>query len=357
MSPPSVYACYAFNNGGCCLSQDQCLFAHLLTGPSSQYLQIRREFHRSETYQTRLTTCADRSLSPRDYQIAEAAGRAGFDCSNWSKLKGLIDALRTADTAATYPDRWTGPAAYQSDIYPDRWVVGNTTQPRGVMQSYRAAERHPSVPAFVISADQLIKNINALSRGQSTNELGRNATQISTISTDRQSNKRSGDVSMDLVSSSPKRVKTELPATLPAPAQKQGSFIDLTQDEPVYLPSSQQCTRPALASISNNARGKRPPRKRRPRRKPFSPFVQERIVERETTSMLARIASKIRASAHAIDMDRDTLRERWNVDSHLQLQHVTDHLGDLNKCFTRIEDGMRDSLEVIEGRLLGHTFT
>ena len=43
MSPPSMFACYAYNNGGCRLTQDQCLFAHLISGPESQYLQIRRE--------------------------------------------------------------------------------------------------------------------------------------------------------------------------------------------------------------------------------------------------------------------------------------------------------------------------
>lgn len=44
LSPPSMFACYAFNNGGCPLSQDQCLFAHLLTRPGNQYLQIRRKW-------------------------------------------------------------------------------------------------------------------------------------------------------------------------------------------------------------------------------------------------------------------------------------------------------------------------
>lgn len=43
LSPPSIFACYAYNNGGCLLPQDQCLFAHLVTGPGNQYLQIRRK--------------------------------------------------------------------------------------------------------------------------------------------------------------------------------------------------------------------------------------------------------------------------------------------------------------------------
>lgn len=43
LSPPSMFACYAYNNGGCPLSQDQCLFAHLLAVPGNQYLQIRRK--------------------------------------------------------------------------------------------------------------------------------------------------------------------------------------------------------------------------------------------------------------------------------------------------------------------------
>ena len=76
------------------------------------------------------------------------------------------------------------------------------------------------------------------------------------------------------------------------------------------------------------------------------------MIDRETTVIFAKIASKLRASGHAVDVDRDTLRERWNVDAHLQTQRVTDHLQELNECFTRVEDAIGDALSVIEGHLL-----
>ena len=73
---------------------------------------------------------------------------------------------------------------------------------------------------------------------------------------------------------------------------------------------------------------------------------------RESLGTLAKIASKLRASVHAIAVDRETLRQRWEVDEHLQLQRITDNLVDLNDCFTSAEEGIHGALEVIEKRLL-----
>lgn len=75
-------------------------------------------------------------------------------------------------------------------------------------------------------------------------------------------------------------------------------------------------------------------------------------MSRDTFAMIARIASKLRASAYALAVDRDTLRQRWEVDEDLQLQTVTDHFIDLNEYFCTAEDGIRDALDVIERRLL-----
>ena len=40
------------------------------------------------------------------------------------------------------------------------------------------------------------------------------------------------------------------------------------------------------------------------------------------------------------------------MDTGLQVQTVTDSLSDLNECFARIEDGIRDALAIINERLL-----
>ena len=56
----------------------------------------------------------DPEAMPSDAPSAETAARAGFDCSNWSKLKGIIDAVRNANMPVSYPDpdRWTGLPIY-----------------------------------------------------------------------------------------------------------------------------------------------------------------------------------------------------------------------------------------------------
>lgn len=76
------------------------------------------------------------------------------------------------------------------------------------------------------------------------------------------------------------------------------------------------------------------------------------MVHRETTGVLAKIASKLRACAHAFDVDRETLRARWEVDNNFQLQHITDHIAISMNILTRAEDGIEDALAVIEDRLL-----
>ncbi|KAF6235332.1 hypothetical protein HO173_006528 [Letharia columbiana] len=254
-----MFACYAFNNGGCPLSQDQCLSAHLVTGPGNQYLQIRHS-----------------NLKLSDAPIAEAAARAGFDCSNWPKLKGLIDAVRAVDTPVSYPDRWTGPAAFRSDIYPDHWKADLMRERKGVTQAYRDVVRTPSVPAFVVSAKELIKNINSTTRSARTPATGTNNVALGP----RASNKRNADV-IDLLSSSPKRAKIEPPAT--------PNVIDLTQDEnPTikFIPSRRLSSRPALADITNCGTGSKNSQKRRKNLRPS----REQDIHRESLGLLAKIA-------------------------------------------------------------------
>ena len=212
---------------------------------------------------------------------------------------------------------------------------------KGVTQAYRDTGRTPSVPAFVVSAKQLIENVNAVTRGQHSRRPPATGTNNVPLGP-RASNKRNADV-IDLLSPSLKRAKTEPPAT--------HNVIDLTQDDGLtatFIPSRRPSSRPALANITNRGTGPRDLQKRRKNRQP----LREQDVYHESVGMLAKIASKLRASAHAIDVDRETLRRRWEVDTVLQLQHITDNLADLNGCFTTAENGIHGALKVIETRLL-----
>ncbi|KAL9120350.1 MAG: hypothetical protein Q9187_003093 [Circinaria calcarea] len=76
------------------------------------------------------------SLSGQKEGIVQAAANAGFDVSNRRALSDLIAAVDHARRLSyavearldIYPDFWNGPASYQSDTYPDRWVPGHRTR-------------------------------------------------------------------------------------------------------------------------------------------------------------------------------------------------------------------------------------
>ena len=105
-------------------------------------------------------------MANRDLPIAEAAAKAGFDCSDWNKLRGLITAVKDAVQAVTYPDKYIGAGRYQSSIYPDKWRPDTVRPRKGVVEAYRDAATVPSVPAFVKSAQQIIAGLNDANRTQ-----------------------------------------------------------------------------------------------------------------------------------------------------------------------------------------------
>lgn len=212
---------------------------------------------------------------------------------------------------------------------------------KGVTQAYREAGRTPSVPPFVVSAKQLIKNLDTVTRGERSARTPATGTNMLALGLPN-SNKRVADA-IDVLARSPKRAKTELPAT--------SNVIDLTQDdEPTTtsVPRRRLPLRPPLANITNRGTGPKNSRKLRKNSRP----PRQQDIHGDSIGLLAQIASKLRASAHAFGVDRETLRRRWEIDDWLQLQTTTDHLAALNDFFTMAENGIYGALEVIEKRLL-----
>ena len=201
---------------------------------------------------------------------------------------------------------------------------------KGISQAYRDFGQTPSVPPFVINAKQLTNNIKSISRGQNHPARPPASGTEDSPSKSRVSNKRNSDV-IGVLSSSTKRAKTQ-------------------DNEPksTFIPNRRAPPRPALANIPTNRIIRKPSQRRRKAARSW----REPEVYRESLGTLAKIASKLRASVHAIAVDRETLRQRWEVDEHLQLQHITDNLVDLNEYFTSAENGILGALEVIEKRLL-----
>ena len=289
-------------------------------------------------------------MSTRDLHIAEAAAQAGFDCSSWAKLKRLLNAIHSATAPVKYPDRWTGSGAFKSDIYPSRWVP-----------DYRDAERSTSVPAFVPPVDEILRKINDLTHPQSrervsftfTGGTGQNRQPLG----ERSTNKRTADAVAGQTPSKNKRTKTNTTASPAIKGSSQANAIDLTSEVPAvtYVPTGSRLHHRSITRIFNTQRpGPRLHHQNVTRI--FStrrPHVQrEQLIQDETTGIIAKIASKLRASQHALQIDRETLRNRWDVDEHLQLVHITDQLAELNQHFTMAEEAIEDSLAVIEQKLL-----
>ncbi|KAK0514364.1 hypothetical protein JMJ35_002981 [Cladonia borealis] len=318
VSPPSMFACYAFNHGGCKFPQDRCLFSHLFAGPRFRYTQMQHP-----------------EMSTRDLHIAEAAAQAGFDCSSWAKLKRLLNAIHSATAPVKYPDRWTGSGAFKSGIYPSRWVA-----------DYKDAERSTSVPASVPPVDEILRRINDLTHPQSrqrvsftfTGGTGQNRQPLG----ERSTNKRTAEAVAGQTPSKNKRTKTNTTASPAIEGSSQANAIDLTSEAPAVTIFNPQRPGPRLhyRNITRIFNTRRPH------------VSREQLIQGETTGIIAKIASKLRASQHALQIDRETLRNRWDVDEHLQLVHVTDQLAELNRHFSMAEEAIEDSLAVIEQKLL-----
>ena len=75
-------------------------------------------------------------------------------------------------------------------------------------------------------------------------------------------------------------------------------------------------------------------------------------MKRITTKALGNISRAMSSNVTQIAEARNTLKRRWDLDRGLQLQTVTDQLAALNDCFNRSEEALRDSIAVIQERLL-----
>ncbi|KAL9125660.1 MAG: hypothetical protein Q9217_005169 [Psora testacea] len=314
-------------------------------------------------------------MNPRDAPIAEAAAKAGFDCSDWRRLEGLINAVRDAILLTNHPDRYTGAAVFQSSLYPDKWRPNGTRQRKGVKKIYQDPDRATSVPARATTTVQIFKDVDDHAQGRRDSStptvLGYNAIKA-TASTSRlplaprsgnerapatfhhhpeatgrsSTKKRTADAYVEPTCSSPKRIKTEQPAEPRHGKRNQIQIMNLQIASPVQL---RPPIRQRIMKADGDAGGKARPRKGG--RGPCRPVPQS-IIRHDTTSILTRCASKLRAASHGIGMDRDSLRERWEMDVGLQLQHVTDDLAHLNARFSDAKRVIASAIAIVEDRLL-----
>lgn len=251
----------------------------------------------------------------------------------------------------------------------DHWEPAYEHRARkGVLLAYRGAGSVPSVPAFVISADQIIRNMDL---ANSSDRLGYSNSSSETSMQIHPARKRMIE-GIDYQEASSKKPKLEAPNSTTIDGR---TVIDLTEEIPVgtpvmYSPAQPLTPRPALSNITNRAsqaliensstRQQTPPapanemsKATKKQNKEEQSLTKHELEQKNsTTNVLQKIVTRLRNTEVSIDKDRDRLRKRWELDTSLQLQTTTDSLSDLNECFTRVEEGLRDALAIINERLL-----
>ncbi|KAL9098752.1 MAG: hypothetical protein Q9163_005645 [Psora crenata] len=355
----------------------------------SPYLKIDASFLTSRLNQ--LPTISRYIMNSRDAPIANAAAEAGFDCSDWHKLEGLINAVKAAVFPVTYPDRYRGAASFRptlhpdkyrgaasfrSSLYPDKWRPKDLRERRGGVKSYQDLDRPQSVPAFTKTAIQILKDVRDHTRrrrdsptptmlgittdGAATGSIRlplriKSGNQKAAVTLHQNANfigspsatKRPAEGYVDLTSSSPKRLKTGGPAELlPRDENNRTAIIDLTITSPA------RSRPPSHSSLVGQCHyAEKQARPQQGSRKSNAPIPQ-RVINHDTTLILARCASRLRGAGHGIEIDRDSLRECWELDTELQLQNVTDDLAELNACFSEAEKVIARAIAIVESRLL-----
>ena len=269
-------------------------------------------------------------ISGRNAGIVRAAQRAGFDCSNLKNLTELVEAVRDAAADLSFSNVYGGPPVRKRDHWEPAY---EQRARRGVLQIYRDATENPSVPGFVISADDIIRNMD-----RTHLRSGYSSLSCDTAIQIHPTRKRmiAGN---DYRVISSKKLKIEPSISSTADGRM---VIDLTEDVPAQYPLSRLHT-PHFPPANTKTTVSKKERAR---------MRQEQVQKTITTTALHKIVARLRNTEEAIDKDREFLRKRWEMDTILQLQTVTDSLLELNECFQRAEDGIRDALSIINERLL-----
>ncbi|KAL8856052.1 MAG: hypothetical protein Q9178_007308 [Gyalolechia marmorata] len=265
--------------------------------------------------------------------IAQAAYEAGFDCSDPDKLLHLIDAVVLAENKSGYPDRWDGPAAFRSTLYPDHWTSAHASRKEHAngLNAYGDLHRHPTVPAFAASAAEIARSLTA----QPKHASGSN----------RQPLGERGDASLNKRPAAPlpqqpaKRSKTEV----------SGSFTYVSTTTTTHVSGLPKSTRrrPRRTAAINALRPES-------RASPLPAALNRQRDARSagTEALLKRVAAKIKINVISINNHRDALRDRWDVDHQLRLNTITDCLRDVNDYFNQSEKALDAAIQLIERHIL-----
>ena len=264
----------------------------------------------------------------------------------------LVNAVRDADAGTKYPDYYFGESQQKSTFAGARY-----RQRKAGLRSYRDLD-NPAVPAFTLTPGQILTGMRQFGPGGDfMGFMGTHVVETTNRQTINLYNKRTfGDKSWPVPAKKPKTSSSQQITTT------NQVTIDLTQDD---LPDDNLSTVPSSQAavgtyIHPSRRGMVPGtsltnqaiRAVQQTRRQLRADNCEKDMHTQTTNALNDISGILAAQMAQLGRARETLKNRWDQDRHLQLQTVTDDLADLNKCFGRMEDAGRDALDIIHGRLL-----
>ena len=293
-------------------------------------------------------------MRAKDRAIGKAAVVAGFDPSDIDRLMSLINAVRNADSGTDYPDYYRGTSNLPSSFPPARFRHG-----KAGLRSYRDLD-NPAVPAYTFTSDQLINGMRRF--GNSNDFMGFMGNHV-VESAQNQTNIYNKRISKNQHwARAEKRAKN---SSNQQTVTTSHITIDLTQDELPYDGPSFNAA-PLLAENAHVHPSRRtmvPGASQRTRGMDTVPQSKANSSQRRTedhhsaphpptTHTLNEISNTLSGLIAQLSRAREDLRRRWDEDRYLQKQTVTDDLASLNSCFSKMEEAGRDSLDIIQGRLI-----
>jgi len=275
--------------------------------------------------------------------IAKAAALAGFDCSDIDRLMTLVNAVREADAGTKYPDYYRGSSKSQSSYAPARF-----RHRKNVLQSYRDAD-NPAVPAFSFTPDQILSGMRQFGAGGDfMGFMGSHVVETTNSQTVNVYNKRNSNSKYR-----PRPAKKLKTSNTQLTATTNKVTIDLTQDDQAPGDSSMvdTYTHPSRRGmVPGTSRDK--PAKASPSGNQLRAGSREGDVRTQTANALNKISNILSTQLDQLARARESLKVRWDQDCHLQVQSVTDDLAALNRCFGHMEEAGKDSLDIVQDRLL-----
>lgn len=292
----------------------------------------------------------DRPLHNNERAIAKAAALAGFDCSDIDRLMTLVNAVLEADAGTKYPDYYRGTSKSQSSFPPARF-----RHRKNVLQSYRDAD-NPVVPAFSFTPDQIRNGIRQFRPGGDfmgfMGSHGVETTNSQAINVYNKRNARGNN--------RPRPAKKLKTSNTQLTATTNKVTIDLTLDDhalgnlvnvDVSQATKDTHTHPSRRGMVPGTSPDKPAKASHSVNQPRAEN-REKDVRAQTTNALTKISNILSTQLDQLARARESLKIRWDHDCLLQVQSVTDDLAALNRCFGQMEDAGRDSLDIVQGRLL-----